>query len=88
MNLISHFGVNGADLIVHLFVDCSLLLASDVLLHAPLESFHDGLSLVKVSTTSLRCCFLHAVVGEHLVICILLDCFSLVADFLSLCDDS
>ena len=75
-------------MVVNLLVDSDLLEIGSILLHAALEALHDSLSLVKISGTSHGRSLLHAVVGEHLIVGLLLYCLSFVADFLLLSDDS
>ena len=85
-DLISHLGVDRADLVVDFLVHSVLLLVSCVLLHASLEALHDGLSLAEVSSSRHVCGLLHAVIGEHFEVCLSLHCFSFIADFLLLGD--
>ena len=65
-----------------------LLRICKILGHTTLASFHDSLGLFEISSACLLCSLHHAIVRYHLIVGVLLYCFSFIADFLSLCDDT
>ena len=70
------------------FVGLHLIGVCDVLSHTTFASFHDCLCLLDISSTRLSRSFLQAIVWYHLVVSILFDSFSLIADFLTFSDDA